>query len=438
MTLHLIIAACVSLVTLMLIRRGMDVRFVLIIAGMVMMSFVGTPWVVLDVFQKVLGRGDVIGPICSAMGFAFVLKATECDSHMVRMLMHPLRSARWLLVPGGCLIGFVTNMAITSQTASAAAVGPILIPLMIAAGYRPLAAAATVLVGCSIGGNLFNPGEPDIVAIRAATGADISTIINVSAIPNLVSFAVGTFVLMLMVRRLGLWNESERDVQGAPAINSFAWHRALIPPLPVLILLLLQPGLDLAPSITRVYPMGVSVSAVMLVCSGLVMLVTMTTSSPIMHVGKLTKAFFEGMGYAFAKVISIIIAAACFLAGLEALGAISGITQLFAGNSALASMLSPVITWGLAVLSGSGTAPSVAFSQAVLPGMVETAGIAVAVTLGVAGAIGASIGRTMSPVAAVMIFTSTLAEVEPAKLVRLVMVPMAFSLLSAIVYGLFV
>jgi len=435
----LIAAVFITIAALLLIRRGLDVRFVLVVAGLIMGTLVGTPWVILDVFQKVLGRGDVIGPICSAMGFAFVLRATGCDKDMVRLLIKPLRRVRWLLIPGGCAIGFITNMAITSQTAAAAAVGPILIPLLIASGYAPLTAAGTLLIGCSIGGNLFNPGEPDIVAIRVASNANIGDVINVAFLPNIISFVVATAVLTTITKRMAKAGETqhELDIPTNEPITNRVILRAFLPPLPIVILLLLQPSLGLAPSVLAMYPHGVHVSAVMLLCSGLVMLLTLDAPAfAVRHLTRLTIEFFEGMGYAFAKVISLILAAACFLAGLEALGAIDKLTALLAYNGSVAAVLTPIITWGLAVISGSGTAPSVAFSQAVLPGIVASSGLAAAVMLGVAGAIGASIGRTMSPVSAVMLFTSTLAEVEPQALVKFVSIPLVAALLSTIIYGL--
>lgn len=435
----LIAAIFITIAALLLIRRGLDVRFVLVTAGLIMGTLVGKPWVILDTFQKVLGRGDLIGPICSAMGFAFVLRATGCDKDMVRLLVKPLRRVRWLLIPGGCAIGFITNMAITSQTAAVAAVGPILIPLIIASGYAPLAAAATLLLGCSVGGNLFNPGEPDIVAIHVATGGNISEVINTAFVPNIISFVVATTVLTIMIRRMGKAVETAREVtipRDEPITNRLLL-RAILPPLPIVILLLLQPSLGLAPSILSMYPQGVHVSAVMLICSGLVMLLTLDAPAyAVRHLSRLTLEFFEGMGYAFAKVISLILAAACFLAGLEALGAIDKLTALLAYDGSVAAILTPIITWGLAVISGSGTAPSVAFSQAVLPGIVASTGLAAAILLGVSGAIGASIGRTMSPVSAVMLFTSTLAEVPPAALVKLVTMPLLAALLTTIIYGL--
>lgn len=422
------LALLVVALAVYLIRRGIDVRLVLLCAGFVLLGAAGTPWLLFETFQTYLGREDIIGPICTAMGYAFVLKATGCDRDMVNLLIKPLRKVGWLLIPGGCAIGFLTNMAITSQTASAAAVGPVLIPLLLAAGFAPVVAGATLLTGCSVGGNLFNPGEPDIVAIHAATNMEVGSIIGMTVLPNLLSFAAATLVLTVLARRqphVVSDNPSLALDEERPSIL-----RAILPPLPVVLLLLLQPGLDLIPPLFDVFPKGLPVSLVMLVCTGIVMVVTQVNAS------QLTKEFFKGMGYAFTYVISLIVVAACFIAGLNAAGVIKAAVDVLVGFPTFARGASSVVTWSLAVISGSGTAPSVSFSQAMLP-EVSKVDVVQAVRLGIYGAIGASIGRTMSPVAAVVVFTSTLTDVPVPKLIRLVMWPMLAALLVTIVYAVF-
>ncbi|MEQ2010045.1 MAG: C4-dicarboxylate transporter, partial [Limisphaerales bacterium] len=71
----------------------------------------------------------------------------------------------------------------------------------------------------------------------------------------------------------------------------------------------------------------------------------------------------------------------------------------------------------LGVVSGSGMGPSVAFSWAVLPGLSVT-NLPAALDLGVFGAIGASWGRTMSPVAAVVIYSALLVGLTPGQIVK--------------------
>ena len=432
MNVGVIIALVIAAGAIIAVRKGLDVRLTLILAGLILASFAGTPWSVFDAFQTAVGNGGIIGPICSAMGFAFVLKATGSDREMVMLLTSPLRRVRWLLVPGGVLIGFITNMAITSQTASAASLGPILVPIMLAAGYRPLTAAATLLVGCSVGGNLFNPGEPDIVAIQAATDVLPANVINATVFPNLIAVVVAALVLVVL---FGRQHDPEHTLQQDD--HQVHYLKALLPPLPVLILLLLQPGLNLVPPIFQVYPNGLHVSMVMLICAFIVMVVDLVgREGRIARLSELTSEFFQGMGFAFAKVISIILAAACFIGGLKALGVIESLAGVLASSHAIAAILSPAVTWSIAVLGGSGTAASVAFSQSMLP-MLAQIDVPQAVDLGVAGAIGANVGRTMSPVAAVVLFTSALTDVSIPELVKTSTKAMLAALLAVMLYGLF-
>src|SRR5689334_8005512 len=138
------VAIIVIVVALYFLLKGVDVRLVLFGAGLLLCSLVGDPFRVFDAFLKYMGDTTYVGPICTALAFSSVLSVTGCDREMVRLLMKPLRHVPWLLTPGGCFVGFLTNSAITSQTGAAAAVGPILVPLLVAAGVPPLIAGAAL------------------------------------------------------------------------------------------------------------------------------------------------------------------------------------------------------------------------------------------------------------------------------------------------------
>lgn len=413
--------------------RVPDVRLILIFLGIVLCAISGDIFLAFDDIQKSLGKEEIIGPICTAMGYAFVLKYLGCDVAMVQYFTKPLRKIAWLLIPGGAVIGFATNMAITSQTATAAAVGPILVPLMLAAGYRPIIAASTLLLGCSIGGNLFNPGEPDIVAIQSATGMSITGIMEHVFVPNVLSLAVATVVLVII--NLRTRKEHEHAVAEDHAEKTYPWYYAVFPPLPVLLLLLLQPGLNIIPPLFVRYPHGLHISTVMICCTALVIIFCSGRVHFIEHVNAAMKEFFMGLGYAFTHVITLIVAAFCFAAGLKSVGIIETVAGMFAGNYYMAMVVSPLLTWALACISGSGTAPSVSFSKAILPS-IATSNLQQAVDMGVVGAIGASAGRTMSPVSAIMLFTSHLTNLSPLQIIRVAMWPMLASVTTTIIWGL--
>jgi C4-dicarboxylate transporter, DcuC family len=411
MTIVTVIAFFVLAGAVVLVARGVDVRLVLFATGLTLASMVMKPLVVFDAFLRTVGDEKIVGPICSAMGFAWVLRVSGSDRELARFLIRPIRRVKWLLVPGGCAVGFVTNMAITSQTASAAAVGPILVPVMLAAGWHPILVGATLVLGCSAGGNLYNPGEADIVTIQATTKAPLVQILDRVFLPELVGFAAAVAVFTLLCRNTPREHVEPPLAFDADLERKIEVTKALLPILPIALLLLLQPRFHLVPPLLERYPEGVPVPHVMVFSTLVAMLVYRH------EVSAQTRAFFEGMGFGFVHVISLIITASCLIAGMEAAGLVALLVGAVAGFGLFAMFLSGAIPLALGVLSGSGTAPSVAFSKAVLPSL-SAVDLVGAIDLGLLGAIGATFGRTMSPVAAVVIFTSTLVGCTPLQIVK--------------------
>ena len=404
----LIIAFAVYLVV-----KAVDVRLVLFTAGLALASLALKPWVILDEFLREMGNVNTIGPICSAMGYAFVLRAIGADREMVRLLIRPIRRIRWLLVPGGCTIGFLTNMAITSQTAVAAAVGPVLVPLMLAAGFHPIIVAATLVLGCSVGGSLYNPGEAVVVNIAEPANAPVSDVLDRMFIPEFIGFATALLVFTVLSRRT-----PKEDVKLPTAVttetdNDQPIHlvKALLPPLPIAMLFLLQPRFQLFPPVLEIYPQGLPASHAMILSTIVAFFVSRKDLSAQ------TKAFFEGAGFGYVHVISLIITATCFIKGMEVVGLTQILVSVISGSGFLGKAASGFFPWLLAVIGGSGTAPAVAFSKAVLPA-VSAADKTAAIDLGVLAAIASSFGRTMSPVAAVVFFTSALLNVPPIQIVK--------------------
>lgn len=193
---------------------------------------------------------------------------------------------------------------------------------------------------------------------------------------------------------------------------------ALLPPLPVMMLFATWPRLRLFPALLEIYPDGLPVTHAILIATVIAMLVS--RRNPSLE----TKAFFEGMGFGYVHAISLIIVATSFIEAMKAVGLLSEFVNLIGESGPLAKLASGFFTWFLAVICGSGTAPSVAFSKAVLP-QLSTADLSQAIDLGVIGAIASTYGRTMSPVAAVVVFTATMMNVPPLSVVRRTAPPLA-------------
>ena len=163
----LLLGAVVVVLAVVAVVRRVDVRLTLTLAGLALGMLAFQTQAVVQAFLVTLCNEQFVLPICSAMGFAYVLRHTGCDQHLVRLLAEPVRRLRPIAVPGAVLVGFVVNIPIISQTSTAAAVGPVLVPLLRAAKLSPAVVGAALLLGASIGGELLNPGAPNCRLSRA-------------------------------------------------------------------------------------------------------------------------------------------------------------------------------------------------------------------------------------------------------------------------------
>ncbi len=406
------LAAALVVIALAMIclGRGAEVRLTLFAAGLALALLALAPLVVFDAFLAEATNGKTIGPICSAMGYAFVLRVTGCDREMVKLLLAPARRAWWLIIPGGCVAGFVSNIAITSQTACAAALGPILVPLMRAAGFPAVLAGATLVLGCSGGGSLYNPGDADLVAIHEFSQAPMKLALGAMLWPLLGGFATAVAVFAVTARRdpNDMATPSADGETSKPA-DSAPW-KALLPPLPIGLIFAFMPGVVFATP-PAPFDKGLPVLHAMLFSSIVVLLLCRREA------GQGMKAFFEGMGYAYAHIISLLVTASCFIAGMTAVGLTERFVKLVSGAGVGAKLAAGFFPGLLGVITGSGIGPSVAFSKAVLPAL-RDANLAAALDLGTLGAIAATFGRSMSPAAAVVIFSAAQAGVPVTAVVK--------------------
>src|SRR5688572_1800521 len=125
----LLAAALVIAGAILLMVRRVDVRLVLLGAGLAMGLLAAQPLAIADTFTAAMVTA-MVAPICASMGFAALMNATGCDRHLVHALLAPVRRLPWLVVPGGILAAYLVNMAVPSQASTAAALGPILVPLL--------------------------------------------------------------------------------------------------------------------------------------------------------------------------------------------------------------------------------------------------------------------------------------------------------------------
>ncbi|MGM9520260.1 MAG: C4-dicarboxylate transporter DcuC [Phascolarctobacterium sp.] len=392
----LIIGALVVLGVIYLLLKRHESRMVLIAAGILMCIIGGKPMAALDAFAKSMTNAGLITSVCSCMGFAWCMKYTGCDKHLVVAIGKVLKKMGFLLIPGATLATFVVNIAIPSAAGCSAAVGVIFIPILMAAGVHPAMAAAAVKSGTY--GSMLNPGLVHNGVIAKLAGVQITEVIGNHMMATVagvvVAAAVLTVVAIVMKENKGYVPEGNVIDDDSFSVNPLY---AVMPLIPVIILML---------GSTKVVPilkMGVPHAMII----GAILALAATRKSPV----ELTKSFFNGMGDAYANIIGIIISVGVFVAGLNALGLIKALIAWMLHSTGIVKIAATFGPFLLALISGSGDAATVAFNEAVTPHAVEF-GIST-MNMGSIAALGGTLGRTISPIAGATIICAGIAGVDP-------------------------
>ena len=392
----LIIGALIVVGVIYLLLKRHESRMVLIAAGILMCIIAGKPMAALDAFAKSMTNAGLITSVCSCMGFAWCMKYTGCDKHLVVAIGKVLKKMGFLLIPGATLATFVVNIAIPSAAGCSAAVGVIFIPILMAAGVHPAMAAAAVKSGTY--GSMLNQGLVHNGVIAKLAGTQITDVIGNHMMATVAGVIVAAVVLTVIAIVL---KENKGYVPEGSVVDddSFSVNAiyAIMPLVPVIILLL---------GSTKVVPalkMGVPQAMII----GAILALAATRKSPV----ELTKSFFNGMGDAYANIIGIIISVGVFVAGLKALGLIKALIAWMLNSTGIVKIAATFGPFLLALISGSGDAATVAFNEAVTPHAAEF-GIST-MNMGSIAALGGTLGRTISPIAGATIICAGIAGVDP-------------------------
>jgi len=402
-----------------LIARRVDVRLALLLGSIPLFAANGGMAEMLGKMAAEMANPATVVPIGSALGFAYVLRLTECDREMVRLLLRPLKRLPMLLIPGGVAAGYLVNTTIVSQSGTAAVLGPILIPVLLAGGLAPATAGAVLLLGSSMGGELFNPGAVEMRKLADLTGLGSEELVRRQAPLNFIACGTALLVFWILARRQRAARATDQDrppiaeekSQDESPINLF---KAVVPIVPLVLLFV-----DTA--LAKVSPLA-SFEGPTKILSAILIGVILSGLAAPGAASRLAASFFEGAGYAYTHVISLIVTASTFAEGVRRSGLIELLVRGLANRPAVAPFATVLIPWGLGVVSGSGIAPAIAIMEFFVPAA-ESLGLD-PVQLGALASLGAHFGRTMSPAAAVVAMSARLSDAPPGDLIRRVVVPL--------------
>ena len=410
----LAVGTMMVLITIYFLLKRYDARLVLLASGISMACVAGTPMAALNAFAKDMTNGGLIQAVCSVMGFAMVMKYTECDKHLINLMANGLARVRPFLIPGVVFATYAINVALPSAAGTAAAAGAIFVPLMMSAGVHPAMAAAAVK--CGTYGSMLNPGLAHNPFVAKIAGVGVMDVIGFHYKANIASLLAATILITL----LAYYKKEHKgyELEGLKVEQAFKVNflYALMPVFPIVILIL--GATKLVPAFKMDVPQAMVIGAIAALL--------VTRKNP----ATLSNAFFDGMGKAYGEILGIIIAAGVFVSGMTALGLVKAFTTAMLSNPSIVKLCAAVGPFVLGLVVGSGDAATFAFNQAITPHAQEF-GLS-AVQMGSMATLGGTLGRTMSPIAGATIIVAGIAGVNPMEIARRNCLPM----IGAMVVGM--
>jgi DcuC family C4-dicarboxylate transporter len=449
--------------------KVIEPRLGLLAGAMAMFLIAGDPSLWFRHFVETMGNIDFLKIILPVFAFASVVQATRCTDAFVGLVAAPLAGWGTFLVPMAVLVAFLTNMALVSASASGSVVGLVFIPILLAAKIDPGLAAAAVLAGTW--GAVLSPGSKHAALIARAANQSSGKEEVASSVEamDVVRGHARVVVPMLAVLMALMWLEAKVrpgtpvpiDNPAPQSLGGIDWLRALVPLLPLALLWILPRirgermerwfpreflvfqtmllgilvafivGTTISPSTRQKSPTPANQAATAASgASGMPTALpqgspaeirnsptpaqapasTRPDERPPTHGDNLARAIFEGSGmaYGYGVVMTMIISAMVFVAGLKTLGVLDGFLDLLKRRRRSVPWFAFFGDMGFAALSGSGDAASCSFNLGVTPSAKEFGERPRA--LGSMAWLGAELGRCISPVAAVTITLAAFAD----------------------------
>ncbi|EAU00831.1 MULTISPECIES: C4-dicarboxylate transporter DcuC [Campylobacter] len=427
-TLKLILSVLGVIAVIYLLIKKRETKTVLIAVGLILCVVALKPMGALSAFTEYMTKAGLIKAICASMGFAFVMKYTKCDQHLVTLLTRPLRNIGFVLIPMTTILTYFINIAIPSAAGCSAVVGATLIPLLMASGVHPAMAGAAVLAGTF--GGVLSPGSAHNIYVTDLVKKSVETytvqdVIKVQIPSAFIALAIVLVVMMVMAVVFKDYTKGKNYMNESDAVQPEASEfkvnliYALMPLVPLAILVV--GGTELSKiELLKWTKMGVAEAMIL----GAIVTIIATLTNP----EKITKEFFSGMGKAYADIMGIIIAAGVFVAGLKACGAIDVVIEWLKVDQSYVKFGGTFVPFIMGVVTGSGDAATFAFNQAVT---IHAADLGFAQDkLGMAAAISGALGRSASPIAGAAIVCAGLAMVNPIQLAKRTFLGMLLSVVA--------
>lgn len=373
-------------------------------------------------------RGGGLGmQIMLLCGFASYMTHIGANNVVVKQFSKPLSFIKspYTLLVAAYIVACLMSLAVSSATGLAVLLMATLFPMMTAMGISRPAAAAVCASPAAI---ILSPTSGDLIVAAEKSGIPLHTFSVETVLP------VSICAIVVMAVATFFWNKYLDKKENTPMekvdistmeVNSPSYY-VVLPFLPIAGVFLFN-----GETISGLYLDIYTIVVASIVIGALACFVTNRFD------GKQTlndlESCYQGMADAFKGVVMLLVAAGVFAQGLMSIGAIDNLLALAssagAGGIALMFLLTG-LTVAAAIATGSGNAPFFAFVE-LAPQLAAKMGLNPAFLI-IPMFQASNLGRTLSPVAGVIVATAGMAKISPFEVVKRTSVPVICGLITVI------
>lgn len=393
-------------------------------------------WVGGDIFAfvkeslttQVAGIGLII---MAAGGFADYMDHIKASNSMVNLCIKPLQMIKtpYLILAIGYILSQLLHVAISSAAGLAMLLLVTFFPVLVRLGVSKAAAAS--MIGMSA---FMDLGPAVGTANLAAKHAGMETAVYFAhyQLPVATGVMLAVAVLIFFTARYfdakdghivtqqQVEQPTSEDTAKVPAFYAF------LPVFPVILVIVFSPLV--------ISSIKIDVVTAMIIGTLLAFFCELLVRRDFKTACKGIQVFFKGMGTMFTSIVSLLVCADVFAQGLQIIGAVDFIIHTVQaagfgfGNMTIVMALLVCVT---AALTGSGVAAFFSFSG-LAPGIAAKFGES-AVSMILPMQLMAGMGRSISPVAGVIIAVSKAGECSPFMIVRRTLIPAAGGMITMLV-----
>lgn len=370
--------------------------------------------------------------IMSIGGFVAYIDKIGASKALVHVAMKPLKLfkkhpyiAASMVIP----IGQLLFVAIPSAAGLGLLLMASLFPILVNLGVSRLSAVSVITAATAFG---IGPASAITASATDISNIPVITFFLDYQIPLVLPLSLSMMVTYYFVNRYYDKKNKQEEVTEKTAEKKLEVPvvYAIIPVLPIVLLIVFSKIFNLFAT-----PITLDTTTAMFISLFVALIFEFIRTKKIKEVMNSLQTFWNGMGNIFKSVVTLIITADIFAKGLISLGFIDGLISLAQnlGFGAIGiGIIMTIMIFLASMLMGSGNASFFAFGPLV-PKIAKSLGVE-STSIILPMQLSASMGRTVSPVAGVIIATAEIAKVSTIDIVKRNLIPLVVALAIMLIY----